>query len=53
MPARDIDFHGVYPILATPFHEDETLDLESMRRQVAFMAAIGANGVTVLGVLGE
>ena len=53
MTTRDIDFRGVFPILATPFHPDETLDLESMRRQVEFMAAVGANGITVLGVLGE
>ena len=53
MPIREINFRGVFPILATPFHEDETLDLESMRQQVSFMATAGANGVTVLGVLGE
>ena len=47
------EFRGVFPILATPFFEDETLDLESMKRQVSFMNAVGANGVTVLGVLGE
>ena len=47
------DFRGVFPILATPFRDDESLDLESMRRLVAFMARIGVDGVTVLGVLGE
>lgn len=55
MPVAPVidDFRGVFPILATPFHDDETLDLDSMRRQVAFMASIGMQGVTVLGVLGE
>jgi 4-hydroxy-tetrahydrodipicolinate synthase len=48
-----ISFQGVYPILATPFHEDEVLDLESLDRLVRFMADIGVDGVTVLGVLGE
>ena len=48
-----ISFQGVYPILATPFHEDESLDLESLSRLVRFMADVGVDGVTVLGVLGE
>lgn len=44
---------GVFPILATPFREDESVDEESLRRMLAFMAGIGVEGVTVLGVLGE
>jgi len=48
-----ISFQGVYPILATPFREDESLDLESLSRLVRFMADVGVDGVTVLGVLGE
>jgi 4-hydroxy-tetrahydrodipicolinate synthase len=51
--APTIDFRGVFPILATPFHDDESVDLESMRRLVAFMGRLGVQGVTVLGVLGE
>jgi 4-hydroxy-tetrahydrodipicolinate synthase len=47
------DLRGVVPILATPFHEDESLDLESLDRLVRFMAGLGVDGVTVLGVLGE
>lgn len=46
-------FRGVYPILATPFHEDESPDLESLERMVRFMQRLGVQGVTVLGVLGE
>lgn len=53
LSSRSVDFSGVIPILATPFRDDESLDLESMARLVRFMAEIGANGVTVLGVLGE
>ncbi|HEY7758687.1 MAG TPA: dihydrodipicolinate synthase family protein [Burkholderiales bacterium] len=52
MPAQ-ITFEGVYPILATPFHDDERPDLESCDRLVRFMAGLGVDGVTVLGVLGE
>ena len=52
MPAL-ITFEGVYPILATPFDDDERPDLESCERLVRFMAGLGVDGVTVLGVLGE
>lgn len=46
-------FHGVYPILVTPFDAQEQPDLESFDRLIRFMADIGVDGVTVLGVLGE
>ena len=46
-------FTGVIPILATPFHQDESFDAESMARLVKLMKRIGVDGVTVLGVLGE
>lgn len=46
-------FEGVYPILVTPFDAREQLDLESFDRLIRFMADIGVDGVTVLGVLGE
>jgi 4-hydroxy-tetrahydrodipicolinate synthase len=49
MPA----FTGVIPILATPFADDESLDLESWRRLIEFMCGLGVNGITILGVLGE
>lgn len=48
-----VSFEGVFPILATPFHEDERVDLESMTRLVRFMRTLEVDGVTVLGVLGE
>src|SRR5688500_237215 len=46
-------FTGVIPILATPFDDDEHLDLESWHRLLDFMVALGVDGVTILGVLGE
>ena len=46
-------FQGVIPILVSPFNEDASLDLDSLERVVGFMADLGVNGVTVLGVLGE
>ncbi len=44
---------GVIPILATPFRDDESLDLPSLARMIEFWVEIGVNGVTLLGVLGE
>ncbi len=48
-----VRFEGVFPILPTPFDDDERLDLESLHRMIGFMADAGVDGVTVLGVLGE
>ncbi len=49
----DVSLKGVFPILVTPFDEMENVDLESFVRVVRFMAEIGVDGVTILGVLGE
>ena len=46
-------FKGVYPILPTPFRDDETVDLDSYANIVRFMTTVGVDGVTILGVLGE
>jgi 4-hydroxy-tetrahydrodipicolinate synthase len=51
--AGPVTFEGVFPILVTPFDDAETVDLESFDRVVRFMADIGVDGVTILGVLGE
>lgn len=48
-----VSFKGVFPILITPFDDHGNLDLESFDRTVRFMADIGVNGVTIIGVLGE
>ncbi|HYC50896.1 MAG TPA: dihydrodipicolinate synthase family protein [Gemmatimonadaceae bacterium] len=47
------NYTGVIPILATPFNDDESLDLDSLARIVEFNASVGVDGVTVLGLLGE
>jgi 4-hydroxy-tetrahydrodipicolinate synthase len=44
---------AVIPILATPFRDDESLDLPSLARLIEFSAETGAAAVTLLGVLGE
>jgi 4-hydroxy-tetrahydrodipicolinate synthase len=51
--AAELKFEGVFPILATPFDEKENPDLESFDRLIRFMAGLGVEGVTILGVLGE
>lgn len=53
MSRSPFDYAGVIPILATPFHDDESLDLDSLDRLVRFNRDVGVQGVTVLGLLGE
>jgi 4-hydroxy-tetrahydrodipicolinate synthase len=53
MPSPAFNYSGVIPILATPFHDDESLDLESLERIIRFNAACGVDAITVLGLLGE
>ncbi|MDD3180010.1 MAG: dihydrodipicolinate synthase family protein [Opitutaceae bacterium] len=53
MSAEASPFQGVIPVLPTPFHDDETLDLTSLERIVTFAVEQGVNGLTLLGVLGE
>lgn len=51
--ALSTEFKGVFPILITPFDDEGDIDLISFDRIIRFMANIGVNGVTILGVLGE
>lgn len=44
---------GVNPILPTPFHEDGRLDTTSLERLVDLMEEVGADGVAILGFMGE
>ncbi len=44
---------GIFNILATPFSADYDVDYDSLRRLVSFQMTIGAQGLTILGVLGE
>jgi 4-hydroxy-tetrahydrodipicolinate synthase len=46
-------FTGVIPILATPFQDDESLDLDSLTRLIEFNKIAGVQGITLLGLLGE
>ena len=53
MSASSFHFSGVIPILATPFFDDESIDLESLTRLIRFNKNAGVDGVTLLGLLGE
>jgi 4-hydroxy-tetrahydrodipicolinate synthase len=44
---------GVYPIAPTPFQPDGTIDWTSLARLMEHYRAAGADGVTVLGMMGE
>ncbi|GAA3106775.1 dihydrodipicolinate synthase family protein [Streptosporangium carneum] len=46
-------FHGTWYIVPTPFTQDDRVDEASIARTVERAAAWGADGVTVLGVMGE
>ncbi len=45
--------HGVWTALATPFHDDGSLDLERFRRLVRFQVAEGVTGLVPCGTTGE
>ncbi len=44
---------GIVPILATSFHEDESVDYEGLRRQIRYMKAAGCHGTALFGIAGE
>jgi 4-hydroxy-tetrahydrodipicolinate synthase len=44
---------GVFPIAVTPFLPDGRLDLDSVDRMTDFYVERGAQGITLLGIMGE
>jgi len=53
MALLDESANGVFIIAATPFTDNGALDLASADRMVDFYLERGANGLTILGVMGE
>ena len=49
----DSKAHGVFPIAPTPFHNDGSIDFDSIDRISDFYRAAGSTGLTVLGIMGE
>jgi 4-hydroxy-tetrahydrodipicolinate synthase len=47
------DFRGVYPILATPFHEDGSIDYASQDRLIEYTLEQGAHGLGIFGNASE
>ena len=47
------DAKGVFPIAATPFRADGSIDEKSVDRMIAYYVATGADGCTILGIMGE
>ncbi|MBL8696570.1 MAG: dihydrodipicolinate synthase family protein [Planctomycetes bacterium] len=52
-PANRCAWKGIFVELATPFHEDERLDLKSLVAQAEFVAETGADGIVVCSRHGE
>jgi 4-hydroxy-tetrahydrodipicolinate synthase len=48
-----ITWSNIFHILATPFGEDGTLDIEGLPRLVESALATGITGLTILGIAGE
>ena len=48
-----MELKGVFSVLPTPFAQDGSLDLESLRRVVDLFIDSGVDGLTALGVTGE
>ena len=49
----DEPFAGVYPAITTPFHEDGSIDFETLRAHVGRLEAAGVDGIVPCGSTGE
>ncbi|MDD1757673.1 MAG: 4-hydroxy-tetrahydrodipicolinate synthase [Methanotrichaceae archaeon] len=46
-------FEGVFPAIITPFKDDQSLDLEGLRRNIEFLEGSGISGIVPCGTTGE
>ena len=53
MTAHDIDLHGVFPAITTPFGADERIDFDQLRRDARRLEAAGVDGIVPAGSTGE
>lgn len=44
---------GIVPIIATPFHDDGSIDYESLRSELRYFKRVGCHGATLFGIAGE
>src|SRR6204780_3209464 len=48
-----VDAKGVFPMAPTPFLADGAIDMSSVDRMIDHYVAAGADGCTILGIMGE
>jgi 4-hydroxy-tetrahydrodipicolinate synthase len=46
-------FNGVYPAMCTPFHEDRSIDFETLRADARRLEQAGVDGLVPMGSTGE
>jgi 4-hydroxy-tetrahydrodipicolinate synthase len=49
----NVSWRGIFPAVTTKFKQDLSLDAEATRRHISLMIDSGAEGIVVLGSLGE
>jgi 4-hydroxy-tetrahydrodipicolinate synthase len=49
----DIDLTGVYPAIVTPFHDDDSIDFETLREDARRLEDAGVDGLVPAGSTGE
>ncbi|AUV81449.1 4-hydroxy-tetrahydrodipicolinate synthase [Salinigranum rubrum] len=47
------EFRGVYPAMCTPFHEDDSIDFETLRADARRLVDAGVDGLVPVGSTGE
>lgn len=47
MASSKRELHGVLPVFQTPWHDDETLDFETLEREITWLYDCGANGIVM------
>ena len=53
MDRNDVSWQGYWPACPTPFHADESLDLDSFRALLEFYIGEGVHGLLVNGTTGR
>jgi 1-pyrroline-4-hydroxy-2-carboxylate deaminase len=53
MDRNDVSWKGYWPACPTPFHADQSLDLDSLRALLEFYLGEGVHGLLVNGTTGE
>ncbi|MFD1586976.1 4-hydroxy-tetrahydrodipicolinate synthase [Halorientalis brevis] len=46
-------YTGVFPAMTTPFHDDESIDFETLQDHAQYLEAAGVDGVVPMGTTGE